>query len=99
MISSQVLFVSSLIILGLILEGSLQECFWQNRGSGKYCVDLSYMKNFAFQPDEIRFRFWQVKIFPVTLSRCINILQKYGVAMVAAPPSNFRGGPKNFRPK
>ena len=38
------------------------------------------MMNFVFQPDEIRFRFWQVKIFPVTLSRYINFLEKYGVA-------------------
>ena len=56
-VSSQILFVPGLIILGLVLEGSLQESFWQNRGSGKYCVDLSCMTNFVFQPDEIRFRF------------------------------------------
>ena len=57
------------------------------------------MKNFVFEPDEIRFSFWQVKNFPVTLSRRITFFEKYGVAMVAVPPPNFRGGPKNFRQK
>ena len=79
-ISSQILFVPSLIILGLVLEGSLQESFWQNRGSGKYCVDLSCMPNFVFQPDEIKLRFWLVKIFLVTLSRCINFSKNYDIA-------------------
>ena len=65
----------------------MHESFRQNRGSGKYCVDLSCMKNFVFQPDEIRFRFLQVKSFPVTLSRCISFLGKYGVAMIAASPT------------
>ena len=41
------------------------------------------MTNLVFQPYEIRFRF--VKISPVTLSRCINFLEKYSVAIVAAP--------------
>ena len=44
-------FVPSLIVLGVILEESLQEGFWQNRGSSKYYVDLSCMANFVFQPD------------------------------------------------
>ena len=85
-ISSQVLFVPSLIILGLVLEGSLQERFWSNWGSGKYSVDLSCMNNSVFQPEEITFRFWQVKVFPVTLSRCINYLEKCSADIVACSP-------------
>ena len=52
MVSSQILGVPSLfILLGLVLEEGLQESFWQNQGSGKYCVDLSCIMDFVFQHD------------------------------------------------